>query len=96
MSIERPPRSARPPEPPSTRTAPAGHTRMVTVGIPLSLRWNLVGEGLGTGSAEMAGGGVGPGLPRPRWGGRTDSRALRVGWAAPRVLGAHRVWPERP
>lgn len=57
MSIERPPRSARPPEPPSTRTAPAGHTRMVTVGIPLSLRWNLVGEGLGTGSAEMAGGG---------------------------------------
>lgn len=57
MRIERPPRSARPPEPPSTRTAPAGHTRMVTVGILLSLRGNLVGKCLGTGSEEMEMGG---------------------------------------
>lgn len=95
MSIERPPRSARPPEPPSARTAPAGHTRMVTVGIPLSLRGNLVSKGLGTGSAEMEGG-VGPGLARPGWGGRTEPRGLRVGRAAPRVLGALRILPERP
>ena len=68
---------------------------MVTVGIPLSLRGNLVGEGLGTGSEEM-GGGVGPGLARPGWGGRTEPRGLRVDRAAPRVPGALRVWLERP
>lgn len=44
------------------------------------------------------GGGVGPGLARPRSGGagRTESRGLRVGRAAPRVLRAFRVLSERP
>lgn len=69
-----------------------GHCR-----YSLSLRGNLVEKGLGTGSAEMEWrgevGGVGPGLARPRWGGRTEPRGLRVGRAAPRVLRALRVWP---
>ncbi|XP_077624093.1 uncharacterized protein LOC144234634 [Crocuta crocuta] len=50
VSIERPPRSARPPEPPSTRTAPAGHTRMVT-------------QILGAMESQVAGGPAGSALP---------------------------------
>lgn len=53
-------RSARHPEPPSTRTAPAGHTRMVTVGIALSPRE----MGRGEAGSRLHGDGGG-------WGGRT-------------------------